>query len=158
MQSKEEIERESEIEDHWGYETNEWDTLRKNKILSKLTKQYERALDIGCHEGFITRDLPAKIKEGYELSDNAAKRLPSTILRVTEPSGEYDLIVATGIMYGHYDFRKFLDIIKKHAKGTVLLSNIKAWEVPEVAELGTPIHVEEYPYREYTQIMRIYEF
>lgn len=158
MQSKEEIERESETKDHWGYETNEWDLIRKNKILSLLPKQYERALDIGCHEGFITRDLPAKIKEGYELSDNAAKRLPEGVLRVTEPSGEYDLIVATGIMYSHYNFRKFLDIIKKHTKGTVLLSNIKAWEVPEVAELGNPIHVEEYPYREYTQIMRIYEF
>jgi len=158
MQSKEEIENESEIEDHWGYQTNEWDTLRKNKILSKLTKEYKRALDIGCHEGFITRDLPAEIKEGYELSDNAAKRLPSTVLRVTEPSGDYDLVIATGIMYRHYDFRKFLDIIKKHAKGTVLLSNIKDWEVPEVAELGKPIYVEEYPYRQYTQIMRIYEF
>ena len=102
----------------------------------------------------ITVDLYNPI----DFVDNAAKRLPEGVLRVTEPTGEYDLIVATGIFYQHYDFRKFLDIIKKHAKGTVLLSNIKAWEVPEVAELGTPIHVEEYPYREYTQILRIYEF
>lgn len=157
MQSKEEIEKEAEIEDHWGYETNEWDTFRKNKILS-LLKEYNRALDIGAHEGFITRDLPAKEIHAYELSDNAAKRLPEGILRVTEPTGEYDLIVATGIMYQHYDFRKFLDIIKKHAKGTVLLSNIKDWEVKEVEELGTPIYTEEYPYRQYTQKLRIYEF
>lgn len=157
MQSKQEIENWFSQSDPWGYETNQHDIDRKKKILSLLTKKYNRALDIGAAEGFITRDLPAKEIHAIEWSDNAAKRLPEGILRVLEPIGDYDLIIATGVLYPQYDYRQIIDWIKKHAKGTILLSNIKSWEVPEVAELGEPVYTEEYPYREYTQKLRIYE-
>ena len=155
MQSKEEIEKEAEIEDHWGYETNEWDTFRKNKILS-LLKEYNRALDIGAHEGFITRDLPTKEIHAYELSDNAAKRLPEGILRVTEPIGKYDLVLATGVLYRHYDWRKMLDMVKSHSSGTIVIAGIKGWLVDEIKELGTPVHFEEFKYREYTQQLYVF--
>ena len=72
-------------------------------------------------------------------------------------TGKYDLIIATGVLYPQYNAKEILDIIKTHASGTILLSNIADWEVKDVEELGVPLLVEEYPYREYTQRLRIYE-
>lgn len=132
--------------------------MRKEKILNHLQNKYNRALDIGAGEGFITKDLPAKEIFAYEISDNASSRLPENVKRTTQPEGKYDLIIATGVLYEQYNWREMLDLIKKHANGTVLLSNIKAWEVKEVEELGEPIFTEEYPYREYIQKLRIYDF
>lgn len=131
--------------------------MRKEKILSHLKKKYKRALDIGAGEGFITKDLPAKEIYAYEISDNASERLPKNVKRILKPDGKYDLIIATGVLYPQYNAKEILDIIKTHASGTILLSNIADWEVKDVEELGVPLLVEEYPYREYTQRLRIYE-
>lgn len=157
MQSKKEIELWFETKDPWGYEHNPEDIRRKEYILSFLDKRYKRALDIGCGEGWITQYLPARLIYGYEISDNAAKRFPEKVKRETEPNGEYDLIVATGVMYKHYDHEKFLNIILNHASGVVLLSNIKDWEV-DLSRLGAPVFQTEYPYREFTQSLKIYDF
>lgn len=157
MQSVDQIEKWWETPDPWGYETNPDDQERKRRILEACKGNWKRALDIGCGEGFITRDLPAKEIEGYEVSNNAAKRLPGTVKRVTAPSGKYDLILAAGILYEHYEYEKFLELIKNHASGRVILCNIKDWEV-DVSSLGKPIHEEEFPYREFTQKLRTYDF
>lgn len=156
MQPKEEIEKWYETPDAWGYQTNPHDIARKQRILGHLTKKYTRALDIGGGEGWISKDLPADTIEVYEISDNAKQRLPQGVLGITEPTGKYDLIIATGVLYKHYNHQHFLDIIKKHGNGTVLLSNIKDWLV-DTTELGSPIYEEEYPYREYTQKLQIYD-
>lgn len=157
MQSKKEIEQWFENKDPWGYENNPEDIRRKEFILSLLKKKYKRALDIGCGEGWITKDLPARWIYGYEISDNAAKRFPKNVKREIDPTGEYDLILATGVMYKHYDYDRFLNIILNNASGTVLLSNIKEWEV-DVSRLGTPVFQTEYPYREFTQSLKIYDY
>lgn len=158
MQSKSELEAWYERVDPWGYETNPEDAKRKARILSLIpAKQYQRALDIGCGEGFITRDLPASIIEGVEKSDLAAARLPSNIIRVQAPTGKYDLIVGTGILYPQYDFQLFTKWVIEHASGIVLLSNIKSWEI-NMLPVGKQVYEEEYPYREFTQKLRIYDF
>jgi 2-polyprenyl-3-methyl-5-hydroxy-6-metoxy-1,4-benzoquinol methylase len=161
MQTKTEIENWYKGKDPWGYENNPEDAKRKAMILATLAglgRKFHRALDIGAGEGFITRDLPADGLFAIEWSDTAAKRLPASVGRIGAPEGKYDLIVATGVLYPQYDYLQILKWIKESASGIVLLSNIKSWEVPEVSMLGTPIYECEYPYREYTQKLRVYDF
>lgn len=156
MEQKSELEKWYSKKDPWEYEKTVDDVLRKDIILSKITGKYLRALDIGCGEGWITKDLPAKEIYGIELSDNAAKRFPKNVKRIIKPEGKYDLIIATGVLYQHYDHQTFIQWIKDHASGLVLLCNIKEWEVP----LDLPNEQEnvEFPYREFTQKLRIYDF
>lgn len=157
MQSKDDLEEFYSKSDPWGYETTADDFIRKQKILDALSfhAPFKRALDIGCGEGFITQDLPAKEIHGIELSDKAAKRLPKTIKRVKEPQGEYDLILATGILYAQYDYAKFINWINDHAKGIVLTCNIESWEVGKVDR--REVHTYEFPYRTYTQVLRVFK-
>ncbi len=151
-----ELEKWYSTPDPWGYESNQDDIKRKNIILSKLNK-YKRALDIGCGEGWITKDLPAKEIYGIEEADLAAERLPKNIKRIDEPNGKYDLIIATGVLYKQYDYEKMTNWIIKHANGLVLTSNIKSWEINKLPQ-DKQIHEEEFKYREYTQKLRIYDF
>lgn len=116
------------------------------------------ALDLGAGEGWITKDLPAYERWGYELSDNAAARFPPAVKRVLEPAGKYDLVVATGVLYGHYDWRKMLRIIRERASRIVLTCHIKSWELAAVAEVpGMQIIDFEFPYRDWTQKLRVFE-
>jgi hypothetical protein len=105
----------------------------------------------------MTKDLPAKDRHGIELSDNAAARFPKNVTRVAEPEGKYDLILCTGMLYKHYDYKKFLEWIKSAASKTVVISSIKQWEV-DLKELGEPYEEYEFPYREYTQSLKFYNF
>ncbi len=158
MQDVREIEASYQTPDPWGYQTNPEDAYRKDMILSLLNgRRFKRALDIGAGEGWITRDLPADHLFGYEVSDTAASRFPVFVRRETKPSGKYDLIIACGVMYSHYDWRRFIDLIKEHASGVVILCNIEAWEVPEVAELGVPLMEGTFPYREFIEKLRFYD-
>jgi SAM-dependent methyltransferase len=162
MQSKEEIEAHYAAKvDPWDYYNNPDDANRKAIILDRLEKYgpYVKALDLGCGEGFITKDLPALKLYGYELSDTAAARFPKNVERVITPEGGYDLVVATGVFYRHYDWQKFLRLVKRHASAIFLTSNIKAWEIPELNEFNKKlVHEETFPYREYEQHLRIFDF
>lgn len=159
MQSKSELESWYSNVDPWGYKTNKEDAKRKARILSwaDFHGHFNRALDIGCGEGFITKDIPAESIEGIEVSDQAASRLPPNIKRVQEPTGKYDLILCTGMMYRQYDNALFTKWIMEHAGGIVILSNIKTWEVNNLPP-EKQIYEEEYTYREYIQKLRIYDF
>ncbi len=145
-------------QDPWNYEQTQDDQIRKEKIIAKLSEypRFQRALDIGGGEGWISKDLPAKSIEVYEVSENARKRLPEGILGTTEAIGDYDLVVATGVLYQHYHFEEMLEIIKKHATKVILIAGIKDWLV-DTTQLGSLVYEEEFPYREYTQVIKIYE-
>lgn len=158
MQKSDEINAWYVTKDPWKYATTPDDLLRKKKILGAIPGKYYRALDIGAGEGWITKDLPAEYIYGYEISENATHRFPANVRLCTEPIGMYDLILATGVMYPQYDYKKFVEIIKDHANGIVILCNIKEWEVPEVASIGTPLYSKEFDYREYKQVLRVYDF
>jgi len=160
MQPKQEIEDSYKTPDPWQYQTTPDDVLRKNYLLGivNLFGPYHRALDIGAGEGWITQDLPAKSIFGYEISDNAAARFPANVSRVLVPEGKYDLVIATGVMYGHYDWVGFLRILNEHSSRIIITSNIKPWEVnfpPSV--VGTPVFEAEFPYREWQQKVRVWK-
>lgn len=157
-QDKLELENWYKYSDPWGYETNPDDLKRKAAILQAIPKgKYRRALDIGCGEGWITKDLPAAEIHGIELSDNAAARLPSNVKRVSEPQGEYDLIICTGMLYKHYDYKQFTDWIKRAAKCIVITCNIKDWETNDLPA-AKQVMQSEFPYREFTQKLRVYKW
>jgi hypothetical protein len=154
MQSKEELENWYLREDPWNYKTTEDDYFRKEKILS-LLKKYDKALDIGCGEGFITKDLPANQIFGIELSDNASLRLPSNVTRLIKPVDKYDLVMTTGTLYQQYNHQQITNWIKQSASHHILVGGIKDWMI--WSEFGEIINEIEFQYREYTQIIRLYE-
>ena len=173
MQTKEEIEKEYENEDPWKYRENIADMRRKKRILSLLVDRYQlfnKALDVGAGEGFLTQDLPAIEIYGYEISDNAAKRFPDNVKRFiptpdTSHKMRFDLVMATGSLYRHYDAETMINIIAHYSSRIILTSHIDAWEIDE---LKTPawiakkwkakeIYHETFPYREWNQSLRIFE-
>lgn len=157
-QTKQELEAWYATPDPWGYQKHPDDMYRKVTILSKLHgKSFERALDIGCGEGWITQDLPAKEIHGLELSENARKRLSPNVKGVTEPEGKYDLIVLTGGLYSQYDYEQMTRWIVEHASGLVLTCNIEEWEINRLPKEKL-FHQETFPYREYTQHLCLYDF
>jgi SAM-dependent methyltransferase len=156
--------------DPFGYRDSQDDAERRDWIISELRDfsptGYVMALDIGCGSGFITRHLPAVEVYGFDC-EAAMNRLPSCVKRFTPGQPlQFDLICATGCMYGHYDFKLFLDIMAKHAfkSCTFLVCGITEWELPIWDDFERDFGVklikmaERKPYRQYTgQRMRIYD-
>lgn len=157
LPSKEELDTFYLNHDPWGFASNPDDAKRKKEILSCIPYRHERALDIGCGEGWITKDIWADEIHGLELSGLAASRCPKNVHIVLEPWGMYDLILACGVLYRHYDYKRFLKLIKEHGSGLVITCNIESWEVGEVKEIGKEVHTHTFPYRQYTQRLRVFE-
>lgn len=170
MQPKEEIEAHYQNPDPWGYQSCEEDRIRKQNILSILSVyqnkfgSFERALDIGAGEAWITKDLPATTKHAFELSKQACARMPEGVVSVENPNGHYDLIVATGVLYPHYDCATFFRLMREHSSKLILTCNIKAWEHPRLREQTGELHFlsqkeeasMEFKYREFTQKLRLF--
>lgn len=160
MQTKEQLEQFYKQADPWGFKVNDWDEVRKRKII-QVAEEYgpfKKALDVGAGEGWITEGLPADELYGYEISDEAAERFPKNVKRFNdEGRKKFDLIVACGVFYEQYDHEAMKDLIKRRlAKGGKLItSNIKSWELP--IDGLEQIFEEEYQYREFTQKLRVYE-
>ena len=155
MQSKEELELWYKTPDPWGYETHPDDKVRRRQILSLLFR-YDRALDIGAGEGFVTTKLPADEIHGIEISDAAAKRFPENVKRVHKPEGKYDLVMTTGTLYEQYDHAQIVEWINTCANKHVLICGIKEWLLPY--KFGQVLIHKEFPYREYTQSLTLYAF
>jgi hypothetical protein len=155
MQSKEELEQWYQKEDPWEYYTNVDDAYRKKVIMTCIGDSYERALDIGAGEGYVTKDLPAKEIHGIEISDLAAERFPVNVKRVHEPDGKYDLVMTTGTLYVQYDHKQIADWIKQSGSRHILISGIVDWLQPY--NFGRPVRNFEYLYREYVQRTTLYE-
>lgn len=176
MQTLEDIERTYEKPDPWGFQTNPEDARRKEIILSSLKPYlpagglFERALDIGAGEGWITKDLPAKRKYAYEVSKQAKARLPEGVDAVERPEGNYDLVIATGVLYAHYDTDNFFRLMGTHASSIILTCNIIEWQPGERAEVkgmnlhdfcyeqfgGVQLSTRRFKYRHYMQQLRIF--
>lgn len=157
IHSKKYLEEKYSSPDPWSYRTNPHDQERKRQILSVAHRlgPFDRALDIGAGEGWITADLPAQEIHAIEISDAAAARFPSNVTRVHRPEGTYDLVLATGILYDYYELDEIIVAILAAARGIVLTSHIAAHERP----LPLPqIESITFPYRDgKTQILRIYD-
>lgn len=159
METKDQLDNFYNRVDPWGFQTNPEDHNRKRIILEVLESFgfFRNALDIGAGEGWITKDLPAEEIYAIEASEKAKSRLPENVIAIDEPEGKYDLILATGVLYQHYDCQRFLEIIRNHAGGIVLTCNIADWEHPDVKTLPfTQMDEQRFPYREYTQQLRIF--
>lgn len=147
--------------DPWQYATTPDDAERKANILTALScyTPFDRAIDIGAGEGWLTKDLPALVKHAYEMSDVAAARLPDQIQRVRQPIGKYDLVTATGVLYSQYDWENMVALIAGAASRIVLTCNIREWEVPAaIASIpGVQVMTMTFPYRQYTQILRVFD-
>ena len=157
MQSKQELEDWYSEEDKWGYFTNHEDTKRLKQILYMLgwgRKTYNRAIDIGCGEGFISRHLPAAEIHGIDLSDNALTRLPPNVIPVSEPHGKYDLVISTGTLYKQYDHEAMYKLIMESASEYILIGGIEDWLIDY--DFGKRIQFMTFPYREYTQKLTLY--
>lgn len=168
MQSKEELEKHYVNPDPWGYKTNPEDQRRKRHLIdiarmfgheySDPRFLFKRALDIACGEGWITGNIPAFDVEGYEISDLAASRFPKWVKRASPPEGKYDFVMATGCLYGHYDWKSIVGLINAHAEGIVMVSNIESWEhKPAISSIeGKEIFTATFPYNEHNQKVRVF--
>lgn len=154
MQTKQELENWYNKPDPWFYQTTLDDKNRKDLILS-LLDTYDTALDIGCGEGYITKDIKAKKIYGIELSDNASSRLPNNVNRLLKPNGKYDLVMTTGTLYTQYNHTQIKNWVHESARNHILVGGIKDWMI--WSDFGKIIKEIEFDYREYKQIIRLYE-
>lgn len=160
-QTKQDLDNFYTMSDPWGYETNKWDELRKDFIVTTARKYCPlgaKVLDIGCGEGFITKDLPGNLY-GIELSNVAAARLPDKIRRIERPLSKYELVVACGVLYEQYDYEHMHKLILKAIAtgGYVITCNIWDWEINQLPR-DKMVEVKFFPYREYQQVLRVYRW
>ena len=71
MQTQQELEDWYAKPDQWGYFTNPEDSKRRDLLLSMFDcgYYYQRALDVGCGEGFITQQIPFELRAHQEMMD-----------------------------------------------------------------------------------------
>jgi SAM-dependent methyltransferase len=172
IQSKDELDNWYSEADPWGYFTNPHDAMRKAKILAAIPKfEYERTLDIGCGNGFVTRDLPGKNVIGLEKSEKAVewanKNTPShvhyrcgSLFDLPDLDlPKMDLIVITGVLYPQYISsarRLVIVLIDQILKpgGILVCSHIYAWLKIRFPYLT--VSREYFEYREYSQVLEVY--
>lgn len=172
IQSREELESWYRIPDPWGYESNTDDLNRRAMLLSVLPKKrYERVLDIGCGDGFVTHRLPGAVILGVDLSEKAieyAKRRETPHIEYRRLSlfelpaarlGHFDLVVITGVLYpqyvgnGHLLAYTIVDDLLESG-GHLVCAHIAEWyrsRFPYVT-----VSREYYRYREYSHILEVY--
>jgi SAM-dependent methyltransferase len=155
VQSKEDLERWYSQSDRWGYFHEPDDSIRLKNIL-RILDYYEKAIDIGCGEGFITRHLPAREIFGVDISENAMSRLPENVTPIKEPNGKYDLVISTGTLYQQYNHKQIYDWVIASAKNHILIAGIKDWLVDY--DFGMQLKTLEFKYREYTQKITLYKW
>lgn len=172
IQSANELDAWHHSDDPWNYESTPDDRLRKSILLSELPQRnYRNVLDIGCGQGFLTRDLPGVSVTGIDISNEAihkAKGLQSDRLSFQQASlfdfpgkldGPFDLVVITGVLYPQYVGRA-LNLVYHIVdnlliEGGILVSvHIDSWYRARFPYLMLKEHF--YPYREYTHRLEVY--
>ncbi len=174
-QSRDDLEAGYKTPDPWGYKKSPVDWQRRDHILKALDPfipppqnvqnlaRFSKALDIACGEGWISQYLPAFLIDGIEISDTAASRFPPNVNRVHYPDLlKYDLVVATGCLYDHYDVDTLIDWINIAAKDVILICNIADWESPKIRRIiGKEVHAMQFAYMrpeaEYVQQLRVFK-
>ena len=161
MQTKSQAEDWYSVPDRWNYFKSDEDRMRKEKFMELLSlgkKQYTNALDLGCGECFITKDLPSENIFGIELSDNAASRFPSNVTRLHQPRCDtsYDLVVTTGTLYPQYDHQLLYGWILEASSEYILISGIKEWLIQYHFNAHI-IERIEFNYLNYTQQATLYK-
>jgi len=172
VQSISELEDFYGIADPWGFEHNPEDKKRKEILLSEIPdRKYERVLDIGCGNGFITRDLPGREIIGADISSTAvghARKYESPRLRFVCASifdlpkcteGTFDLVLITGVLYPQYIGRSYnfiYPIVESllRENGILVSVHIDDWYSGRFPFLL--LNELHYPYREYIHRLEVY--
>ncbi|NJW54048.1 methyltransferase domain-containing protein [Salinimicrobium oceani] len=172
IQSTAELESWYRKEDPWGYNKNPEDIKRKEILLSEIpNKNYKHVLDIGCGEGFITKDLPGDNIYGFDVSQSAINFARKNVQRnIIFKQGsifeiqklidvKFDLVVITGVLYPQYIGKAsnliYLLIDSILNKGGNLVSvHIHEWYESQFPYLR--IKQMFYDYREYVHNLEIY--
>ncbi len=116
IQSADELNQHYSAEDPWEYESNPHDAVRIQRFKRLIAgRRFRRALDIGCGNGFLTREIPAAEVMGIDLStaaiEIARSKLPDPRFQFDSLSvfdahsrtlGQFDLVVITGVLYPQY--------------------------------------------------------
>lgn len=172
LQDKEDLERWHAVEDPWGYQKHGDDALRVQRVLAELpARSFDRVLDIGCGQGFLTTRLPGAQVTGIDISENAirhAKALESERIQFKigsifelspEVLGTFDLVVITGVLYPQYIGQantliyKIVDRLLA-PNATLVSVHIDDWYSSRFPYLLTKTLI--YPYREYMHRLEIY--
>lgn len=159
------LEEKYKTSDPWGYQRTDHDAERKRRILHACMAGrngigYESALDIGAGEGWITKDLPASNLYGLEISENAVRRWPSGITRFQSAFPEheeicFDLIVASGVLYDHYDIEYFFEIVDVMGVDRLVTCGYKQDLVKY--DMGIITAIEDFEYDGDTQTLITYD-
>lgn len=158
-QHREILESEYRREDPWGFQTHPDDAERKAIILKALApERFDTALDYGCGEGWITKDLPAEKIYGWDVIPVALARCPENVRRWDGSNpATFQLVIATGILYEWYDGDEAVRLLKRVAGGLILTCHMEQHEIPSVATLGKQILERRFAYREMTEVLRIFQ-
>ncbi|WP_162252637.1 class I SAM-dependent methyltransferase [Rhizobium sp. Root483D2] len=166
------------VEDPWNYDTTPDDSVRLARLLSALpNRTYDRTLEIGCGNGFVTLNLPGKEVVGLDISEiavewarnKAAKRSDadrflfdqcSLFDLSSERYGQFDLVVICGVLYPQYVGRGFslvqivIDrLLRKHGiLASVHIDDWCPWRFPY-----TLLNADLSPYRQYVHRLEVME-
>lgn len=162
-----ELESNYNTTDPWGYQTNPADHERKQIIIDNVAILcVNSALDIGCGEGWITKDLPVKEIYGYEVSKQARSRWAPNI-KQWELSEKVDLTLLTGVLYENYFWHAMVTRAVMSSRKYILTSCIADREYPPAISFIQTNHFKqieqiEFPYyrsdtEQFTQRLRIFE-
>ena len=175
LQPIDELEKWWEKPDPWGYDNNPDDLNRREMLLSVIpARQYQKVLDIGCGNGFLTSRLPGKEIIGTDISSNALaharkRNKENRRIRFFQHSlfdfphagwtDCFDLIVITGVLYPQYIAQSeklaYLIIDNLLKAGGILVScHIDEWykcRFPYVT-----LSRDYYPYKEYNHLLEVY--
>lgn len=173
IQTKVELDQWHAEKDPWKYEANDDDIKRKDILLSEIPKRnYKRVLDIGCGQGFITRELPGEYVLGIDISSTAihnAKKHASDRVQFDQASlfdlqkkyynKSFDLIIITGVLYEQYignSSNLIYIIIDKllQCNGILVSVHIDDWYQARFPYLKLNDYF--YEYREYTHRLEVY--
>lgn len=172
IQTIDELEKFYKQNDPWQYETIPDDQKRKEILLSEIpNKSYKKVIDIGCGQGFITRNLPGSKVVGVDISSNAIERakiqqtnridfICASIFELSKIfTQEFDLILITGVLYSQY-IGESHNLVYRIIDGLLLdngilvCCHINSWYTARFPYLM--LESSFFKYREYTQRLEVY--
>lgn len=158
--------------DPFGYRASSDDWLRRALVRAVLspenTTTYQRALDLGAGEGFVSENLPAASVWGYDVNPTAMGRFPPNVLKFDPVlhAEKFDLICAMGVIYPFYDTGDLLEMMTRFRKPEThfLIAGVPDWESDIDSLMRNRFGVKKVktvdikPYRAYScQRIRLYK-